>query len=302
MNFPPPGELIEIDGRRLHARTTGVDGPTVILEAGIAASSLSWALVAPELAGFARVIAYDRAGYGWSDPAPHHSTALDSAGDLALLLDALQIRGPVIIAGHSFGGLIARLFQQRYPHRVAALVLVDPVARTEWRVMTPRLARGVMLSRRGAKLARAGVIGFALKLVLSGSHSIPKLLARASAGKGASVTERLTGEVRKMPPELWPVVARHWSQSKSFRTMADTLENLPVSVSQLDETRGLGDLPITVLSAASADPQALAEHQHDAQLSIRGRHIIVPGSAHWMHLDAPAAVIAAITSVASLSS
>jgi pimeloyl-ACP methyl ester carboxylesterase len=71
--------------------------------------------------------------------------------------------------------------------------------------------------------------------------------------------------------------------------MADSLENLPVSVTQIDERRSLGDLPIVVLSAA-----ATAEHEHDAGLSTRGDHRVVHGSGHWMQLDAPDAVVDAI--------
>jgi pimeloyl-ACP methyl ester carboxylesterase len=300
MSLPPPGQLIDIGGRRLHASVAGSGERVVVLESGIAASSLSWALVAPKVAKFARVITYDRAGLGWSDAAVHKCTAVDATDDLARLLEVMAVAEPVIIAGHSFGGLIARIFQQRFPERVAGLVLVDPVVRTEWRVMTPTLRRGVALSRRGATLARLGVVSVALKLLMSGSRSIPKMLARVSAGRGASVTERLTGEVRKMPPELWPAIASHWSQAGSFRAMADTLENLPVSVGQLDAEKLLGDLPVIVLSATGANELARAEHQHDAGLSTHGEHEIVPGSGHWMQLDAPDAVVEAIQRVSAL--
>jgi pimeloyl-ACP methyl ester carboxylesterase len=297
MNIPPPGRLIDIGGRRLHANVTGHGETVVVLESGIAASSLSWALVAPKVAEFATVVTYDRAGLGWSDPATHRCTARDSANDLSHLLRTIGISGPLTIVGHSFGGLIARIFQQQHSDRVAAMVLVDPVVRAEWREPTPMLARGVMLSRRGATLARFGIVSLALKLLMSGSRSIPKLMARVSAGRGASVTERLTGEVRKMPPELWPAIAWHWSQARSFRAMADTLKSLPVSVRQVDEERALSDLPLVVLSAASANAVSRAEHDHDARLSTRGEHIVVPGSGHWMQLDAPEAIVEAVRRV-----
>ena len=244
------------------------------------------------------MLSYDRAGFGWSDPAPHSCTALDAARDLALLLDRAGIRGPLVLAGHSFGALIVRVFEQKYPARVAGLLLVDPVSRTEWREADERrkhmLARGVMLSKRGELLARLGIVKLALRLLMSGSRTIPKLLARASAGRGAGVAERLTGEVRKMPPEVWPAVAAHWSEARCFRAMAGTLENLPLSVTQIDETRSLGNLPLIVLSAGSTSAQALSEHVHDARLSVRGEHIVVPGSGHWIQLDAPIAVVDAI--------
>ena len=68
-NFDPPGQLVQIDNAKLHLQITGSGRPVVVLEAGIAATSLSWALVQPELAKFATVVSYDRAGLGWSGPA-----------------------------------------------------------------------------------------------------------------------------------------------------------------------------------------------------------------------------------------
>jgi pimeloyl-ACP methyl ester carboxylesterase len=303
VKIPPPGRMVDVGGRRLHVTVEGQGGPVVVLEAGIAASSLSWALVCKKVAEFTTVVTYDRAGFGWSEPAPHgstsdSSTALDFARDLGLLLEKAETRGPFVLVGHSFGGLIARVFEQEFAGCVAGLVLVDPVCRAEWREAgEPRkrmLARGVLLSRRGELLARLGVVGLALRLLMSGSRTIPKFLARVSAGKGAGVTERLTGEVRKMPRELWPAVAAHWSEARCFRAMADSLEDLPVSVTQIDEGRSLGDLPVAVLSAGSTNAQAMEEHEHDARLSTRGEHIIVPGSGHWMQLDAPDAIVEAI--------
>lgn len=272
----------------------------VVFEAGIAASSLSWTLVQGRVAEFARAVSYDRAGFGWSDAAPLHSTARDAAEDLARLLHAAGFHEPVILAGHSFGGLIVRVFQQLYPERVAGMVLVDPVVRREWREADAgRLAmlqRGASLSRRGAFLARIGIVGAALKLLTSGNQRIPKLLAKASAGTGAGVADRLVGEVRKMPRELWPAIAQHWSQARSFEAMSRNLEKLPVSSAQLDETRTLDDLPLRILSARVVNP----EHERDASLSGQGRCVVLPHAGHWVHLDDPEAVIAAIREVAGM--
>jgi pimeloyl-ACP methyl ester carboxylesterase len=301
VKIAPSGSFVDVNGRKLHFQMEGQGSPLVVLEAGIAASSLSWCLVRPLVARFTTVLSYDRAGFGWSDAAPHTCTAADAAADLASLLDCCGAPGPYVLAGHSFGGLIARVFQEQHPDRVAGMVLVDPVVRSEWREASSErrrmLARGVMLSRRGAWLARAGVVRFALRMLTGGSTRIPKLLARASAGRGGSVTERLTGEVRKMPPELWPVIAAHWSRAQSFLAMANYLENLPRSVTQIDEARGCGDLPLVVLSAATASAKAVTEHRHDAALSTRGQHRLIPDSGHWLPLDAPEAVTEAIREV-----
>ncbi len=299
--------MVDIGGRRLHVQISGAScykGPTIILEAGLAATSLSWATVQPLIAKFARVASYDRAGLGWSDNAVAPSTALNAARDLRTLIDHAELRGPCILVGHSLGGLIVRIFQQQYPDQVAGLVLVDPVVRAEWREPSGQrrrmLARGVALSRRGAVLARAGIVRFALNLLLSGSRRVPGLLAKTFAGRASGVASRLTGEIRKIPREHWPVIAANWSEERAFRTMADYLWNLPLSASQLDEHRNLGRLPITVLSAGNASAEAIAEHQHDAGLSTRGEHVVVHGTGHWINLDAPEIIAKAVRDICSI--
>jgi pimeloyl-ACP methyl ester carboxylesterase len=296
--------MVDIGGKRLHVQVEGAGRPTVVLESGIAASSLNWALVQKLVAGFTTVVSYDRAGLGWSDAPAHGCTAADAARDLAAVLERTQAAGPFVLVGHSFGGLIVRVFQQQYPERVAGMVLVDPVARVEWRELSgPRqktLARGVRLSRRGAVLARLGVVRMALNALLGGSRLIPKLIARASAGRGAGVMERLTGEVRKMPQELWPAIASHWSEARCFLAMADALENLPRSVLQIEEGRPLGNTPLVVLSASTASPEALLEHQEESRLSTRGRHVLPAGAGHWIQLDDPRAVADAIERVVGI--
>lgn len=311
MKFPPPGRMVDIGGRKLHLQISGASmrgsqsrrqpvfqAATVILEAGLAATSLSWATVQPLIAEFALIASYDRAGLGWSDDAVAPTTALNAARDLQLLLDRSELPGPYILVGHSLGAWIARIFQQLHPELVAGLVLVDPAVRADWRAPSDRrnrmLARGVALSRRGAFLARIGVVRFALRLLTGGSQRIPGLFARAFAGDAASVAGRLVGEVRKIPRELWPAIAAHWSEERAFRTMAEHLENLPVSARQIDEERGLGDVPVVVLSAANASAEALAEHEHDARLSTRGEHLVVPDAGHWINLDAPEAIASAV--------
>lgn len=304
MKIAPSGRFVEVDGAKLHFLVEGQGSPAVVLEAGIAATSLSWCLVRPLVAKFTTVVSYDRAGFGWSGPPRHACTARDAARDLAGLLERCGVDGPFVLVGHSFGALVARLFEQRSPELVAGMVLADPVVRSEWRSCSPgkrrMLSRGAMLSRRGAWLARAGVVRFALGRLSSGSTGIPKLLARISAGRGAIVTERLTGEVRKMPRELWPVVVAHWSRPKSFLTMAKYLEQLPLSMTQLDEERDCGDLPLVALSASTTTDEALEEHRHDAALSRRGRHEVISAAGHWLPLDAPEAVAAAIRDVVEM--
>src|SRR5712671_5504131 len=73
--FPPPGRLVRFNERRMHIHVTGEGTPTVVFESGMGASCLSWTLVQPQVAQFSRAVSYDRAGHGWSDPAPEPRTA-----------------------------------------------------------------------------------------------------------------------------------------------------------------------------------------------------------------------------------
>lgn len=123
------------DGRRLRVFETGpADGPRIVLEAGVGATAHSWAAVVGPLAGRARVCAYDRAGYGGSDPAPGRRDPARLAADLVELIDLLRAQDPLpgrplVLVGHSLGGLIvrcaaARLRQAGRPP--TGIVLVDP--------------------------------------------------------------------------------------------------------------------------------------------------------------------------------
>src|SRR6266542_5869269 len=74
--YPAPGMMVNIGGRHLHVVCAGTGSPAVLFESGIAASSLSWTRVMPDVAAFTRACAYDRAGLAWSD-APRHPRTLE---------------------------------------------------------------------------------------------------------------------------------------------------------------------------------------------------------------------------------
>jgi pimeloyl-ACP methyl ester carboxylesterase len=295
--YPPPGRFV----KGLHVYESGRMGPTIILEAGISATSLSWRLVQNQLGAFARVASYDRAGYGWS-PAKSDPRKLDNLiAELHEWLAESGLPGPFILVGHSFGGLMLRHYAARHREQVAALVLVDPLEPMEWSAASEerlrQLAKGVMLSRRGATLARLGVVRLALDLLMSGSRAIPQMLAKVTSGKGSSVTTRLVGEVRKMPEEVWPMVRAHWCLRRSFLTMAEYLERLPASCSQTIDVAAVREIPLVVISASKNTPELIEAHRRTAALSTRGVHVVAEESGHWVQLDRPDVVIEAIRRV-----
>jgi pimeloyl-ACP methyl ester carboxylesterase len=306
--FPSPGPMIDIDAidvgnRRLHAEIKGAGSPPVVFEAGIAATSLSWSAVQNEIAKSQQTISYDRAGLGWSDPA--RSCDLDATlTDLRTLLDRAKIPSPRVIAGHSFGGLIALAYAARYPQEVAGLVLVDPAGASEWADPTPAQRalrrRGIFLSRVGELLAYLGVVRFALNLAAAGSGTVPRLIARASSGKGgAAFTERMLGEVRKLPQTAWKGVQLHWSSPKCFRTSALSLKSLPsIARAVLQEAKNI-EAPMIILSAGNSSEAQRADHELLARTARHARLEIVKDSGHWILLDRPDVVVRAIAELSN---
>jgi pimeloyl-ACP methyl ester carboxylesterase len=133
--------LVDIGGRRLAAMSAGSGTPTVILETGLGAESAEWAAVQNDVAAFTQVLRYDRTGRGASDPvlAPGPRTADEMLDDLGALLECSQIEPPYVLVGHSFGGLLMRLFAHRHPGDVAGLVLVDSMHVDQFDVFGPML-------------------------------------------------------------------------------------------------------------------------------------------------------------------
>lgn len=296
--FPPPGRLVEVGGRRWHLVESGSGAPSVIFESGISASCLNWTEIRGEVARFSRACAYDRAWLGWSDSADSPRVASQLVTELHALLASSGVLQPYILVGHSFGGLLVRMYAAKYPSDVAGLVLVDPLHPAEWlhpnEAHLRMLNRGIKLARRGAWLARLGVVRFALALFTGGARRVPKAIARVTSGSGESFLSRIVGEVGKMPREVWPAIQAHWCLPRSFEGLAATLEALPASSAEAAGVVLASSIPVTILSARHSTPSEIAEREAMAANSARGRHIVATQSGHWIHLDEPELVIAAI--------
>lgn len=161
--------LVDIGGRSLYLECHGQGSPAVILESGLNGRGDVWSrdglrpagertMVQPGVAAFTRVCAYDRPGTlgavdptlepggpefypSRSDPVPQPRTTRDLVTDLHALLAAADVPGPYVLAAHSAGGLVARLYASSYPHEVAGMVLADTTNENLWRnfqkVLTP---------------------------------------------------------------------------------------------------------------------------------------------------------------------
>jgi pimeloyl-ACP methyl ester carboxylesterase len=131
----PDGPRVRINGRQIAFCRMGSQSPTVIFETGLAAESSEWSPIQTSIGSTTLTLRYDRVGRGKSDPAQGIRTAEDMVGDLHSLLRVAGVPGPYILVGHSFGGLLMRLFAHWYRDEVCALVLVDAMNETQFDVI-----------------------------------------------------------------------------------------------------------------------------------------------------------------------
>jgi pimeloyl-ACP methyl ester carboxylesterase len=122
---PVPGTVFSVGGYRMHIHCTGSGLPTVVMESAASASWLAWRNVQPELSQRTRVCSYDRAGHGWSAPRPGSRDADHIVGELHDLLNQAGVERPLVLVGHSAGGLYVREYARRFPAEVAGVALVD---------------------------------------------------------------------------------------------------------------------------------------------------------------------------------
>lgn len=122
---PRQGTSIDIGGRSLNYSCIGSGSPTVIFENGGGGAGMYWTPFQREVAAYTRACWYDRAGHGWSDPAPFPHPASAIVEDLHQLLKNAGEPPPYVLAGLSFGGIIARVYAQHYPSQVSGIVLID---------------------------------------------------------------------------------------------------------------------------------------------------------------------------------
>jgi pimeloyl-ACP methyl ester carboxylesterase len=294
--FAAPGRLIDVGGHRLHVTCVGSGSPVVVLESGIAASSLSWSVVQPGIAAFTRVCSYDRAGLAWSEPPSCPRTFERIVQELESILANIAPREPYVLVGHSFGSFVVSAYAMRHTTQVAGLVLVDPA--TEWLTTTPGRARllwgGRKLSRVGALLAHIGVVRACLALLTGGAPGAPRRFVRIFGPTAARTLERLVGEVRKLPAEIHPVLQALWCDPKCFHAMADHLLALERDREAISMVAPPREVPLVVISSGDQPPEQLALHQRVARESDNGRHLVARRSAHWIQFDEPELVVAAV--------
>jgi pimeloyl-ACP methyl ester carboxylesterase len=298
----PPGRLIDIGTHRLHIHCLGSGLPAVIFDAALGGSSLSWMIVQPEVAAFTTACSYDRAGFGWSEGGPMPRTAGRIVGELHTLLMAAKIPPPYVLVGHSFGGLTIRVFAARHPELVAGLVFVDPAHPEDWvEPSVPeraRIARGTRLCRHGAVAAHMGITSVISALVSAGALNVARRVAAAvSRGGLQPQDEAFLAPAAKLPRDVRPMLKWMWTQPRFFEALGSQIECVSASAAEVPFDPDYTNVPLIAISASNTSERRRGSQEALARRSARGRHIVASNSGHWVPLDEPQTVVAAIRDV-----
>ncbi|MFN8384688.1 MAG: alpha/beta hydrolase [Anaerolineales bacterium] len=273
----PLGQLVDVNGHKMHIYCTGEGSPTVILEGGVPEWSIHWQKVQPKISKFTRVCSYDRAGYGWSEAGPSPRTAEKIVSELHTLLQNSGEAGPYVYVAHSFWGPAALLYQNIYPDEIVGMMLIETWSPQLFSPAPDVIMQSIPLANTLNKLAPLGQI-------------------RLWGELGVLPVESIF-QTQLIPTELQPAYKAAYYDGKLWNAMSEEYSAMNESGVQTQNLASLGDLPLVVIKAGihPADDYPPADvwdatQTSLAQLSSRGQLIIAENSGHFVQLEQPALV------------
>lgn len=255
-----PGELFDVGGRRLHAVITGEERGRrpVVLEAGLTAMSSCWAWVQEELSKTTKVLSYDRAGLGWSDPTQEAKDARSVAKDLHRLIKAANFPRPFVFVGHSMGGIFGRAYASMYPRDVAGMALID-ASHPEQIERSPNIKKALRkffwFLKATPYMARWGV------MKVCGDFG-------------------MSAQAQGLPDVHTAVAKNFYSSPTHMRETVREAEQWFTSAGQVKDQK-LGDLPLITITAPEKCMHGWVDLQKElSEISSRGRHVVLNGASH----------------------
>jgi pimeloyl-ACP methyl ester carboxylesterase len=256
--YPPPGHLFDVGGYRLHLYCMGAGSPTVVLLGASFDTVSDWNWVQPKVARVTRVCAFDRAGIGWSDlgTGPHDPET--NAREMHSVLNQAGIDGPLVLVGHSFGGLYSRYYAAMYPQDVAGNVLIEATSPDFLR----RTGRPEVMPNADPRMIKMGPVAARLGIL--------RLFQFAPVDN--SLPDKQRAELRA-----------YYSTSKFADCAWSIFHDFPTILAEVRATGTLGTAPLIVIVGSSSENSSgmLFELQKEmAELSSDSVIRIVHGAEH----------------------
>jgi pimeloyl-ACP methyl ester carboxylesterase len=280
--YPPPGQMVDVGGYRLHINCIGTGSPTVVIEAGWGDSSGAWSSwVQSPAATTTRVCTYDRAGMGYSESGPLPRTAERFARELHALLSSAGEPGPYVLVGHSMGGLAVRVFAHEYAADTAGVVLIES--------MSPSAAKGS--NSEGTAESK--------------SHSFTDWALTLPARTG--LLRLLSGPLdayHGLSPEQATAYSSFSITPRSFQAWLDEGKGMRQSLAQAGAVTSFGDLPLVVLSRGlTVEPDQDWQRMQTELLGLSSisQQLFATESGHNVEIDQPQAAVGAIEMMVSMA-
>jgi pimeloyl-ACP methyl ester carboxylesterase len=234
----------------------GAGKPPIVIDAGLGDQLEKLRPLQERLARVTRVVTYDRAGYGPSEPGPMPRHSGREAEEIKALLDGLSIPGPYVLVGHSLGALNMQVFASKYPDAVAGIVLLDP----------PPLS--FILRQEYNDLA-----GMADRMTAQW-----QAMADSAAGSADSLERARSGFLRMIASEHREM----FGESARLAAAITTFGDIPLIVIAAGE-------PNPAFGEVAGEFQTYWVEQNRilANKSTRGKFILAEGSSHYLYLDVP---------------
>jgi pimeloyl-ACP methyl ester carboxylesterase len=250
--------MVEAGRHRIEATVFGSGLPAVVIEPAFGGNAEAWRPIAETLAQDTTVVTYDRAAYGASSPARDGRTPRDIAADLHVVLRSLNVGGPLVLVGHSLGGIYQRTYAALHMAQVAGMVLVDSSHEAQLPVLRER---------------------YTAKDRLLVALTVPQLILRSRQWRGGADRRSAVREYR-MFKRLG---------AADLALARGELGDRPLIV--LTRGPGIAERPNRLW-------QAWCDLQRDlARLSSNSRHLISDSPDHYLNEGDPKLLVSAIAEV-----
>lgn len=291
--YANPQRLVDVGhGRRMNLYCIGSGSPTIVLENGFGSPMWTWGYVQPALAKLSRTCAYDRAAYGFSDPAPVPRTAAVIAADLHALLGRANIQPPYVLVGHSLGGYHVRLFADMYPNTVAGLVLIDPATMAIYPILDSiRSIEAADMAddkRRHTCLVLSEERRFDVPSWKPCVETDPRYSPEMIAGR--QWTKRRPGYWKDVDSEI----VSGPTDERELRAARVGYAHKALVVLTAKGTWSASDLGTSPQKIRALHEALIRAHDEMAAESSLGVNRKVPQTSHFIQIDRPAVVIAAV--------